>query len=285
MERKMVSLAPEIEQFYRQYNEQQRLSDDRGMFERLRTEAILARHLPASPAVVIDVGGAAGVYAFPLSQIGYVVHLVDPVALHIEQARAYATHSGISLASSCIGDARNLDFGSSQAGAVLLLGPLYHLTEAGDRIGALREACRVLEPGGVLVAAAISRFVSFIEALSTGAFRDSTFRETIKSDLNSGQHRNPTGNPAYFTTAYFHRPEELSLEIKQAGFDNIRVMAVEGPAWAGACFPNAMTDPIQREKMLQFVSLIETEPSILGASAHLIAVARKPKPSLSAHPA
>jgi ubiquinone/menaquinone biosynthesis C-methylase UbiE len=272
----MVSITPEIEQFYHQCNEQQRLSDDRGMFERLRTQAILTHHLPPPPAVVIDVGGAAGVYAFPLSEVGYAIHLVDPVALHIEQARAHATHSGISLASSSIGDARNLDFGSSQANAVLLLGPLYHLTEAGDRISALREAFRVLEPGGVIIAAAISRFVSFIEALTTGTFRDRAFQDIIACDLSSGQHRNPTGDITYFTTAYFHRPEELRSEIKQAGFDNIRVLAVEGPCWAGACFRDAMTDPAQREKVLQFVSTIEAEPSILGASAHFIAVARKP---------
>jgi len=40
--------------------------------------------------VVVDVGGAAGVYAFPLAKQGYEVHLIDPVELHLEQARSRA---------------------------------------------------------------------------------------------------------------------------------------------------------------------------------------------------
>jgi len=43
---------------------------------------------------------------------------------------------------------------------VLMLGPLYHLTEPADRHQALREAHRVLGPGGLLAAAAISRVAS-----------------------------------------------------------------------------------------------------------------------------
>jgi ubiquinone/menaquinone biosynthesis C-methylase UbiE len=272
----MASLSREIEAFYRRFNEQQRLSDGQGALERLRTQAILARHLPPPPAVAIDVGGAAGAYAFPLARSGYDVHLVDAVELHVEQARAYAKTSGTPLASIARGDARSLKFASGRADAVLLLGPLYHLTEAADRLTALREACRVLRPGGVLAAAAISRFASFIDGLSTGAFRDAAFRDIVANDLISGQHRNPTGHIDYFTTACFHRPDELSTEIAQAGFADIRVLAVEGPVWAGAGFHDAMADPAQRERLLEFLARIEAEPSIQGASAHLIAVGRKP---------
>ncbi len=53
--------------------------------------------------------------------------------------------------------------------AVLLLGPLYHLPERADRLAALAEARRVLRPGGVVFAAAISRFASMLDGLFTGA--------------------------------------------------------------------------------------------------------------------
>jgi ubiquinone/menaquinone biosynthesis C-methylase UbiE len=276
-ERRMGLLNPEIEEFYRKFDEQQRLSGERGALEKLRTQAILARHLPPPPAVVIDVGGAAGAHAFPLAEgRGYDVHLVDPVTLHVEQASARAKGSSISLASIVLGDARKLEFASSQADAILLLGPLYHLTEAGDRIRALRETFRVLKPGGVLIAAEISRFASFIEALSAGGLRDAAFRDIIGNDLLSGQPRNSTGHTVYFTTAYFHRPEDLAAELEQAGFNAVRGLAVEGPGWASAGIHDAMTDPTQREKVLAFLSTIEAEPSILGASAHFVAIGRKP---------
>ena len=104
-----MSLLPkEVESHYLESRERERLSADRGELERLRTEAILARDLPPAPAVVVDVGGAAGVYAFPLAKQGYEVHLIDPLELHLEQARSHAATSGVALASVALGDARKL---------------------------------------------------------------------------------------------------------------------------------------------------------------------------------
>jgi ubiquinone/menaquinone biosynthesis C-methylase UbiE len=272
-----MSLIPkEIEEHYLQTKEFERLSSEWGELERLRTQAIVARHLPPAPAVIVDVGGAAGVYAFPLAEQGYQVHLLDPVDLHLEQARAYALASGIPLASITRGDARHLDIPSARADAVLLLGPLYHLVEGADRLQALREARRILKPRGVLFAAAVCRFASLIDGLSRGFFRDAEFRKIVAADLASGQHRNPTDQPAYFTTAYFHRPEDLAAEVHDAGFSDVEILAVEGPAWSAPRFLDAWNDAVQRQKLMEFLSLIEREPSVVGASAHLMAVAHRP---------
>jgi len=51
-------------------------------------------------------------------------------------------------------------------------------------------------------------------------------------DRRDGRHENPTGDPAYFTTAYFHRPEELAAEFMAAGWVHQATLAVEGPGWA-----------------------------------------------------
>jgi ubiquinone/menaquinone biosynthesis C-methylase UbiE len=269
-----MSLLPkEIETHYLQSGERERLSADVGELEKLRTQAILARALPPAPAVILDVGGAAGVYAFPLAAQGYQVHLIDPVELHLEQARSHAAQSGIGLASIALGDARKLDISSGSADAVLLLGPLYHLTERLDRLAALREAHRMLKPGGILFAAAISRFASLIDGLRSGFFADGVFQDIIAGDLASGQHRNPANHPAYFTTAYFHRPDDLAGEIREAGFERVRILAVEGPAWSAVHFQEAWADPTQRAKLMGFLSRVEEEPSIQGASAHCMAVA------------
>ncbi|HXY79214.1 MAG TPA: class I SAM-dependent methyltransferase [Candidatus Bathyarchaeia archaeon] len=272
-----MSLIPkEIEAYYLQTKEAERLSNEWGELERLRTQAILARHLPSPPAVVFDVGGAAGVYAVPLAQRGYDVHLIDPVERHLEQAKARAAESGVRLASITQGDARHLEVPSGSADAVLSLGPLYHLVESSDRLKALSECHRILKPGGVLFAAAISLFASLIDGLSRGFFRDAAFRGIVAQDLASGQHRNPTDEQAYFTTAHFHRPEELAAEVGSAGLANVRVLAIEGPAWSAALFRDAWNDGTQRQSLMEFLSSIEAEPSLLGASAHLLAVARRP---------
>src|SRR5215212_5220861 len=123
--------------------EQDRLFGGRSQLERVRTQGLLTRHLPPAPAVVLDVGGGPGVYARWLTERGYEVHLVDPVPLHVEQAQG----ADPKPASATIGDARKLDWPNARVDAVLLLGPLYHLTERDDRLQALREAHRVLRPG------------------------------------------------------------------------------------------------------------------------------------------
>ena len=273
----MELLPNEIEGYYRLGEEVQRLSNEWGQLEYQRTQAILAKHLPSVPAVVLDVGGAAGAYAFPLAKQGYEVHLIDPVPLHVKQAQARAISSTISLASIRQGDAREIDFPQGTADAVLMLGPLYHLVERFDRLRALREARRVLKPGGVLFAASISRFASFIDGLSRGFFRDADFRKIVRADLNDGLHRNLTDKPEYFTTAYFHRPTELADEINEAGFADVRLLAIEGPVWSTPSFQTAWNDPPQRSALLELLAATESEPSLIGASAHVMALAVQPR--------
>src|SRR5580658_10097627 len=272
----MSQLTREIEEHYLQGIERERLSVNEGELERLRTQSILTRFLPPPPAVVLDIGGGTGVYAFALAEMGYQVHLIDPVELHLEQARSHSQKSGVRLASIAPGNACKLDFASGVADSVLLFGPLYHLVEPTDRHAALREAYRVLKPGGVLCAAAISRFASLSDGLCRGYFKDPAFRDIVAADLATGQHRNLTNHPAYFTTAYFHRPEDLVREVIEAGLEDVRVLGIEGPAWSAAHFRDTWAVAEEREKLMQFLSMIEAEPSIQGAGAHLIAVAHRP---------
>jgi len=78
----------EIAAFYALGLERDRLTVGPGALEFVRTQALLERYLPAPPAVIADVGGGPGRYALWLAERGYRVHLVDPIPLHIEQAKA-----------------------------------------------------------------------------------------------------------------------------------------------------------------------------------------------------
>src|SRR5208282_6634933 len=99
MKSRMNLIPEEIEGHYLHTCEWERLSAGLGELEQLRTQAILARHLPLPPATIFDVGGASGVYAFPLAEQGYQVHLIDPVELHLEKARDRSASTGVKLSS------------------------------------------------------------------------------------------------------------------------------------------------------------------------------------------
>lgn len=176
-----------------------------------------------------------------------------------------------------VGDARNLEEPDGSVDAVLLLGPLYHLTEAADRQRTLGEAVRVLRVGGVLFAAAISRFASLLDGYARGFIKDAAFAQIVERDLREGQHRNPTGDPRYFTTAYFHRPEELRQEIEASGLLPEAVLAVEGPCWSLPDLEEIWEEGERRSQLLRYLRRIEAEETLLGASAHMLGVARKRK--------
>ena len=263
-----------IAAYYSRGEEEKRLEGADFPLERIRTQLILRRVLPAPSATILDVGGAAGVYAYWLADLGYRVHLVDPVPLHIEQARAAGRGGPSTLASLGVGDARQLDFADGTADAVLLLGPLYHLTERADRVAALREARRVTGPDGVVIAAAISRFASLLDGLMRGFLSDPDFAKIVDADLRDGQHRNPTSKPEYFTTAFFHTPEELRSEIIEAGWRLDALVAVEGPAAYATAERPRHREPVSLERSLALIERIDAEPSLLGASPHWLAIGR-----------
>ncbi|SPF43427.1 Methyltransferase type 11 [Candidatus Sulfotelmatobacter kueseliae] len=266
----------EILGFYTAADEASRLRTGWFQLEQARTEELILRHLPPPPATIVDAGGGAGAYACWLATRGYQVHLIDPVPKHVEQARAASNQQPEHpLASAEVGDARHLPRGDASADAVLLLGPLYHLVEKEDRLACLREARRVLRPEGFAWGAAISRFASLLDSLSHGFFDDPAFAPVVARDLEDGQHRNPTGNPLYFTDAYLHRPGELSREFLAAGFQIVELAAIEGPGWIARDFDRLWNDPAQRERLLAVVRKVEKEPSVLGASSHIMAIGRK----------
>ena len=271
-------LLPEALRFYAEYDEAGRLFRGGGVIERVRTQELIARYAPAAPATVLDIGGGPGVHALWLARRGYAVHLLDAMPRHVEQARAASAHQPETpIASMQVGDARRLPFADASAEVVLLLGPLYHLVDEADRLLALQEARRVLRPGGLLLAAAISRFASLLDNLfhRPDVLLDPTEAALLLEDLAHGQHRNPAGQLVNFTTTHFHHPGELRAEISAAGFQHVATLAVEGPFWMALDSLSRWSEPQAQSQFLTFLRQIEQEPTLLGASAHLLAVARK----------
>jgi len=266
-----------IEQYYAEFPEEERLRSGMGRLEFERTKKILERFMPSPPAVVLDVGGGTGPYSFWLAALGYETHLIDQserlIQLCRDRVQANAQRPG--LRSVELGDARSLAWRDSSSDAVLMLGPLYHLVERTDRVKAIREAHRILRSGGYLFAATISRFASFIAALSEGRLTDETFVPIVEADLRSGHHRNPTDNISFFTDAFFHRNAEIRGELEEGGFSIAGQIPIEGLGCVVRDIEAVWADPPGKEALLNLVAQTDMIDEISGMSFHFMTVGRK----------
>lgn len=262
-----------LQAYYALGGERTRLGDGLGQVEFERTKEILVRHLPPPPAVIADVGGGPGRYARWLAGLGYTVRLRDLVSLHIEQALEDAGADGLGL-DAAVGDARDLDLPDGSADALLLLGPLYHLTGAADRAQCLAEARRVLRPGGITFVAAISRWAARLHAeFAAALYRQlDNLREAVPGVEATGIM--PPLHEGGFT-GYCHRPNELRTEIEAAGLECLDLVSVEGIAFALPDLDERLANDLDREVVFEVTRALERVPELLGIGPHLLATARK----------
>lgn len=263
-------VGPEIIAFYSEtINESERLTGSAdGVLEMVRTQELLRRHLPDAPARIIDVGGGPGAHARWLTEDGYDVDLIDPVPRHVEEASALGIRAEL-------GDARALGAADNSYDVALVLGPLYHLLDRGDRIQALREAARVVRPGGLVAAAAIGRYASIFEHVATTMLTIDRVRDAVADILVTGIH---AAGRKGFTSSYFHTGEGLAGELREAGLADPVVCGIEGPVWAALKATEqhtqqSLVDSPMFEAALTAARLAEPHPDLLAASSHMLAVA------------
>ena len=264
-----------IDAYYNSGIEKNRLEMDIFRLEGIRTKEIIEQFLTKQSASILDIGGGAGFYAFWLAGLGHKVSLVDLSPRNIELAGEYAEQHQLSLQTCETGDATQLNFPDDQFDIVLLLGPLYHLTEEAERIKALSEAKRVLKPGGILFSAVISKYASLIDGFQRNLIADDRFEEILINDLKTGIHLNETGNPEYFTTAFFHTPLQIRNEIIKSDLKFEKLVAIESVGWIIADLNEKLKDERYMKRVKKIIKMVESDEDIISMSPHIMAIARK----------
>jgi SAM-dependent methyltransferase len=136
-----------------------------------------------------------------------VVELRPEIASFYEQGREEERLSEARIGLLCaeLGDARHLSQQDRSVDFVLLMGPLSHLLEASERSRALAEAYRVLRPGGLLIATAVSRSAALQDLLvRLDRLHEPDVMAIVERAVRTGIF---DGSPAgLFTSAFFHSP-------------------------------------------------------------------------------
>ena len=125
------------------------------------------------------------------------------------------------------------------------------------------------------MAVAISRFASVLDGIGFGYLKDPVFAQIVERDLTDGQHRNPTNKPGYFVDTFFHHPDELKTETIEAGFEVQGVLGIEGPSRLAPGFDEWWSNEAHREELLKAARRLESEPTMIGVSAHFMVIGRK----------
>jgi SAM-dependent methyltransferase len=277
-----ASLTPAMHAYYELGKEADRLgARGPGRLEFERTQEIVLRSLPPAPAVVADIGGGPGRYALWLADLGYRVRHRDLVPLHVAQVTAAAAGFAAGApgaadggVESAVGDARVLDLADASVDAVLLLGPLYHLDRA-DRVRTLREAGRIVRPGGPVFGAAITRWAARLDGVLTQRlYETEPDMEQMVAEVERTGVLRPLGLGSF--CGFTHRPEELRAEAQEAGLEVTDLVCVEGAAIMLADLTERGADPEAWRIVLDSARALERVPELMGVGPHLLVTARRP---------
>ncbi len=253
-------------------SEWQRL--DGNWLEYAVTRHFIDRFVPTG-SDILDIGGGPGRYALDLTASGHRVALADLSAANVAFAEKQAKAAGLELPAAVKADARDLSgFADATFDAVLNLGPLYHLLDEGDRVGAIKESLRVLKPGGSAFFAFISRYapLHFLLKSAPGEIADKA--DATRRILESGFYE-PRAGEDFFVDAHFADPAEIEPFMRRFALDKLAFFGAESVMAQSEAALQSLPSAA-RECWLALALQVAATPAAHYASEHLVFVGRKP---------
>lgn len=262
----------DIRSFYNSIVENEHIRLEQHQLEYDLTWRYFDHYLPAQGSI-LEIGAATGRYTLELAKRGYKVTAVDLLPELIENNRQHLADAGLEQqVRLVVADARDLSaIIGTEFDAVLLMGPLYHLIVEADRKKALQEASDRLRASGLLFSALLSRLAVLSDLLRNNPLWIENQAE-VKSVLTSG--KRPDDAPRGGFRAYFTPVSEIAPLHEALGFETLTVAGVE-PLIAANDENYNKLEGQQRQLWLDLLYEISAEPSIVGASRHLLYVGKK----------
>jgi len=266
-----------IKSYYDVFNEWGRLDAPEGRLEFEICIPIITKYLSQN-AEVLDLGGGPGRYTIELAKQGFTLHLADLSQTLLNQAKTKINELGLKNVKSITQvNATDLsNYSSCSFDAVLLFGPLYHLTNENERLSCAKEVHRVLNPQGLV-------FASFIPYL-TGAigvaarmfyFPDQVSVETLNHVFSNAIFNNNANRG--FQEGYYPPSVEIVSLFQQNGFSKVLLRSIRG--WGSnreeQIYKLKDESPERFEVVIDLINKTADNPSIIEMCSHAIYVGER----------
>ena len=235
---------------------------------------ILTHYLNKS-CKILDLGGGAGVYSFPLANLGNEVILADFSPKLIEEARNKKDLEKVDNLISCdIENAINLSYENDTFDVVLLFGPLYHLLDEDEREKCINEIYRVLKNGGLI-------FASFIPYLSGSiAIIDRYFRHNEQVNVDNLNKVFETGkfnnnSLSGFQEGYYPTLDEIKKLFSKNGFEQIDMLSIRGIGYEKEDSLYNIKDKEMFNKIIEIIEKTSRKEEIISMCGHAMYIGRK----------
>ena len=259
-------MSTELEKYYNKFCEEKRLTRRHGYVEYVTSMKYIHEYLPQGKKEtikILDVGAGTGRYSVQLAGEGYDVTAVELVKYNLGILK-----SKKSSVKAYQGNALNLSrFEADQFDMVLVFGPMYHLYTKEDKVKALKEAKRVVKPGGIILGAYCMNEYSIL----TYGFKEGHMKESIRNQkVDDSFHVRSKEEDLYD----YVRIEDIDAIDQAAGVKREKLIAADGPANYMRTVLNAMDEETYQLFIQYHLSTCERK-DLLGASAHTLDIVRK----------
>ena len=266
-----------IKAYYNVFNEWGRLDMPEGKLEFDLSMPIIMNHLPLQ-AEILDLGGGPGRYTIELAKLGHILHLADLSQALLDEAKNKIDEYGITNIKSIMQvNAVDLtDYGDGSFDAVLLFGPLYHLTNEDERISCVKEVNRVLKPNGIV-------FASFIPYL-TGAigvasrmfyYPEQVDVKTLERVFGNGVFHNNADRG--FQEGYYPTSDEVVTLFGEYGFSKVLLRSIRG--WGSnreeQIYRLKDENPEKYATVIDLINKTADVPPIIEMCSHAMYIGRK----------
>ena len=255
-----------LEQFYGNYDEDNRLRSRHGMVEYLTTMRYIERYLRPGMRI-LEIGAGTGRYSHALAQMGYQVDAVELVAYNIDVFKS-KTMAGEQVTITQA-DARDLSaFDENSYDITLLLGPMYHLFTVEDQKQALSEAIRVTKRGGVIFAAYCGNDATIVQfCFQRGMLKEERYRALVDPVTFKA-----SSDPAELFQLY--RKENIDALMEDLPVQRLHYVGSDLATNYMRDTVDAMDDEMFELYLRYHFAVCERE-DLVGASHHILDIFRK----------